>query len=148
MLAGAFCVLLVAGCGGSEEQGVRQGPGEYADQLTVATNHARSDLDLPSLDASDCLERAARERAAELVGEQLEHRPLVAVTERCAAGGRVAENLVETSRDPAAVVDAWLGSSGHRNNLVDPALREIGTACVATQQGVLCSQLSAAPASG
>lgn len=92
---------------------------------------------------SGCLEEAAVERAEALVGQPLEHRPLTGVVSTCVPGGRVAENLVRSSASPEAVVDAWLKSPGHRNNLLDPALRVTGVGCARDADEVLCAQLFA-----
>jgi uncharacterized protein YkwD len=109
--------------------------------LVEKTNDARSAEGLPTLDWSECAAAAARERATALVGEELAHEPLGDVIERCAPGGRAAENLVESEPDAVAVVEAWMASAGHRNNIVDPVWDEIGVGCRSTATGMVCSQL-------
>lgn len=57
-----------------------------------------------------------------------------------AAGCRpsfVAENLALGQRDPAEVVEGWMGSSGHRQNLLSPRARAIGLGVAATPKGPL-----------
>jgi uncharacterized protein YkwD len=39
---------------------------------------------------------------------------------------RAAENIAAGQPSPAAVVAAWMGSSGHRANIVDCRLTELG----------------------
>jgi uncharacterized protein YkwD len=39
-----------------------------------------------------------------------------------------AENVAFGQASPAAAVTSWMGSSGHRANILNPALRELGTA--------------------
>jgi len=75
------------------------------------------------------------------VGGPLEHRPLPDVARRCTDTGRVAENLVRSAVTPGEVVAAWMGSTGHRNNLVDPAMRAVGTGCRPDGDELLCVQL-------
>ena len=118
-----------------------QAPADYAEALAEATNQTRTAEGLDAVGRSACAARAARERAAELVGQDLEHRPLTDVTRACAPGGRISENLVDSAADPDAVVEAWMRSPGHRNNIVDPAQVEMGIGCVPSGDGVLCSQL-------
>jgi uncharacterized protein YkwD len=59
--------------------------------------------------------------------------------------GLTAENLSRAAVPPADVVQAWLESPGHRNNLLSPELTRVGVACVTDvddeQQLVLCSQV-------
>lgn len=38
----------------------------------------------------------------------------------------VAENVAQGFPDPAAVMQGWMGSSGHRRNILTPDLREAG----------------------
>lgn len=106
-------------------------PEGYAAQLVATTNAVRDAEGVPSLRGSACAVDQARQRAAALVGAPLEHAPLDAVVAACAPPGDVAaENLSRTAADPDAVVDAWMGSHGHRANLLDPTLTEVGIACV------------------
>lgn len=39
------------------------------------------------------------------------------------------ENLAAGQRTPASVVNAWMGSDGHRKNLLNPKFTDIGVAC-------------------
>lgn len=48
-------------------------------------------------------------------------------------GGMTAENLAygeESLATPAAIVDGWMHSPGHRRNILFPALRDIGIGIV------------------
>jgi len=44
-----------------------------------------------------------------------------------------------------AVIDAWMHSPGHRSNLLDPTLTEIGVGCVRDGRSMLCSQVFLGP---
>lgn len=139
LLAGVFtCLVLVASC--AEDESTPLDADEYARELTQATNDAREELGLDPLTPSDCLAAEARERATVLVGQELEHLPLNGVSEVC-GGTRAAENLVETTLEPTAAVSEWMQSSGHRNNIIDPSLTEVGTGCAKAKAHMLCSQL-------
>jgi uncharacterized protein YkwD len=116
-------------------------PEAYAAALVEATNETRAELGLPPLRWSRCLETEAMARATALVGKPLEHTSLGDTAARCASGGRVAENLVDAAASPAEVLEAWMDSPGHRNNLIDPALDRTGLACTDSGDNLLCSQL-------
>lgn len=109
-------------------------------QLVEATNQARAELGLDELQWSDCAADEGRRRAADLIGSDLEHAPLNGVIEACDAA-KAAENLVNSSASPTEVVEAWMASPGHRNNIVDPELSEIGIGCVENDESIRCSQV-------
>lgn len=118
----------------------------YAAGLVDATNAARRTDGLDPLDPSTCARDGAAARAAELVGEDtLEHAPLGPVLDACAGPSVAAENLSRAAAEPPAVVDAWLGSPGHRANVLDPTLDELGVTCVVDGDQVLCSAVFLGP---
>jgi uncharacterized protein YkwD len=121
-------------------------PTEYAARLLAETREERDEAGVPRLEESGCATEQALSRATALVGAPLEHAPLDEVVTACApAGGTAAENLSRASAAPAEVVDAWMGSPGHRANLLDPALTSVGVACVADATegdgGLVCAQV-------
>jgi len=93
-----------------------------------------------------CAQDAAQKRAKALIGKaELTHALLSGVIAGCASGTTAAENLSKAAATPAAVIDAWMGSPGHRSNLLDPALTEIGVGCVLDGKSMLCSQVFLGP---
>jgi uncharacterized protein YkwD len=46
-----------------------------------------------------------------------------------------AENVAWNQRDAQSVVNTWMNSSGHRANILDPNLKEIGAAMVRSSKG-------------
>lgn len=121
-------------------------PDAYATELVDLTNEARVEEGLEELELSSCAREAALERAAALVGEEeLVHAPLAPVIDACMPLTTAAENLVNSTAVPMDVVEAWLGSPGHRANIVDPALTEIGIGCVPDGLKILCSQVFLGP---
>ncbi|MEE6283185.1 CAP domain-containing protein [Georgenia sp. MJ170] len=160
VLVTAASLLVLAGCAAEPGPGPTAEPStaatappasspaadEYAVELVALTNDVRRDEGLEELAPSECAREAALERAAALVGaEELEHAPLGPVLERCAPQTTAAENLVNSAATPAEVTDAWLGSPGHRANIVDPALTEIGIGCVEDDAALLCAQIFLGP---
>lgn len=116
-------------------------PVAYAAALVASTDAARVAEGLDPLVVSACAQQAAGERAQALVGHaELTHALLDGVSSTCGVS-RAAENLSRAAAPAPDVVDAWLGSPGHRNNLLDPDLREVGVACVPDGAALLCSQV-------
>ena len=117
-------------------------PSRYAAQLVDETNDARAEHDLPALAVSDCAAAAGGERAAALIGgEELEHAPMGSVIAQCTPYTVAAENLVRAAATPDDVVEAWLESPGHRANLLDRDLEQVGIGCLLDGDEMLCSQV-------
>jgi uncharacterized protein YkwD len=166
--AGVATVVLVAavtaGCGGGDGAVTPADPGTtpsspapasslsptdpsaYAAEIIAETDRARAAAGLPALTGSDCAQAAALPRAEALVGRpDLEHAPMDAVLTACAPRTTAAENLSRAAATPAQIVDAWLGSYGHRENLLDPQLTDVGVACVRDDDAMLCAQIFLGP---
>lgn len=121
-------------------------PGEYAAQVVRGTNDVRAAQRLPRLRGSTCARDGAILRAAALAGKAgLTHAPLAGVLATCVPFGTAAENLSRTAASPATVVGAWMHSPGHRSNLLDPDLTEIGVGCLPDGSRMLCSQVFLGP---
>jgi uncharacterized protein YkwD len=121
-------------------------PIEYAEQIVRETNVVRHAQGLPVLGGSKCAHDDALQRASALIGKsQLTHAPLAGAIARCKPASTAAENLSRAAASPKAVVDAWMGSPGHRSNLLDPAVTEIGVGCVLDGEAMLCSQVFLGP---
>jgi uncharacterized protein YkwD len=121
-------------------------PEAYAAELVAQTNTVRGDDGLEALSVSQCATTAAVARATALEGDKaLEHASLTPVIQACAPATTAAENLVRAAATPHDVVDAWLDSPGHRANLLDPALEQIGIGCLLDGDEMLCSQVFLGP---
>lgn len=106
-------------------------PEQYAAALEDGVNAARAQVGVPTLEHEDCLEPVAGDRADALVGApKLVHAPLAPVQQRCPGGTLAAENLSRTANPPQDVVQAWLDSPSHRDNLVNVELRRGAIGCV------------------
>jgi uncharacterized protein YkwD len=119
-------------------------PATYGQLVVEETNAVRAEHGLGALAPSECARDQALTRADALLGsDELTHAPLTPVQQACAPpSGIAAGNLSRSAAAPADVVQAWMGSPGHRNNLLDPGLTHIGVGCVPDEAGVmLCSQV-------
>lgn len=104
---------------------------QYAAALEEGVNATREQVDVPTLQHDDCLEAVAVDRATALIGApDLVHAPLPPVKQRCPGGTIAAENLSRTAHPPQDVVQAWLDSPSHRDNLVAADLRRSAIGCV------------------
>jgi uncharacterized protein YkwD len=104
---------------------------EYAAALEEGVNAARAQLGLPPLQHDDCLEAVAVDRAEALIGApELVHAPLPPVKQSCPGSTIAAENLSRTAHPPQDVVQAWLDSPSHRDNLVAADLLRGAIGCV------------------
>lgn len=139
--------LAITGCAlllGSEDGPGEPGPGSmdephrYAEALTDAVAAVRAGHDLPVPARSGCAADAAVARAGDLIGSELVHAPLDDVLSDCGVA-LAAENLSRTAAAPGDVVEAWLASPGHRDNLLDPELTGAGAGCVRDGTELLCA---------
>jgi uncharacterized protein YkwD len=145
-------VLGLAGCGSGPDRASQPSsaapsdPVAYAAQILRDTNDVRQARGLTPLGGSLCAQRAALQRAGDLVGvATLAHASLTGVIARCAPATTAAENLSRAAASPAAVIDAWMDSPGHRSNILDPGLTELGVGCVPEHGAMLCSQVYLGP---
>jgi uncharacterized protein YkwD len=156
-LALGACLLTSAACApgpGSEHPSAtstasstaNRDPLVYAAQMVRETNAVRHTRGLGELAASPCARDAALRRAADLIGKpELTHAALADVIATCTPASTAAENLSRADASPAVVVAAWMSSPGHRSNLLDPALTQIGVACLPDRGKILCSQVFLGP---
>lgn len=114
--------------------------GAFARELYDRANLERVEEGMEPLIWSDCLAQKAAERAAPFVEDpDLEHDVLTAT---CQPGASAGENLSRSDRTPAQVVEAWMGSPGHRANILSPAFLISGVGCHQGESGVFaCSEL-------
>jgi uncharacterized protein YkwD len=106
-------------------------PEQYAAALEEGVNAARAQRDVAPVEHDGCLAAVAVQRAGALIGApKLVHAPLEPVQESCPGGAFAAENLSRTAQPPQDVVQAWLDSPSHRDNLVDPELSRGAIGCV------------------
>jgi len=104
-------------------------PADYAQELFAKTNEQRVDQGLAELAWSECLEAKALPRAlTTLPTDALTHEPLAAT---CDPGAKSGENLTRGPYPADNVVERWMGSEGHRANILDPEFTTSGIACVA-----------------
>ncbi|MEM1237194.1 MAG: CAP domain-containing protein [Pseudomonadota bacterium] len=123
-----------------------------ATEVVAATNAYRADQGRRALTIDAALTRAARAHACELVEtSRFSHDGAngSGVGDRVSASGYgwrfVAENIALGQRGAQAVVSGWIGSRGHRRNLLSRDATQIGVASVPTSRGPMWVMVLAAP---
>lgn len=140
-IAGLFALLLLGGAVALEHFGKIALPGS-SDDLTAAvlpgavvalTNEEREDRDLPMLTANALLSNAAQLKADDMAAKSYYAHVSPDGTvppywlDRVGYKYQImAENLVIDRPNADAVVSAWMGSSNHRENILNPVFTEIG----------------------
>jgi uncharacterized protein YkwD len=118
------------------------------------TNKARADNKLPPLKPNALLFQAARAHSENMAKQDKLAHELDGkrVGDRVTAAGykwhEVAENVAASDvGTPEEIVNGWLKSEGHRKNLLNPALTEIGLGVAKKGEGdKYFTQVFAAPA--
>lgn len=126
--------LLLAASPGTAAQAAPSGPATQAERYAAAahasTNQQRTAEGLRALQQDRCLRRAAARQATAMArAGALSHQDLSAVLAAC--GLRAAgENVGVGFASGRGVVRGWMGSPGHRANLLEPRYRREGIAAV------------------
>ncbi len=116
----------------SFEEGVKIRLVAIERSVVAATNANRAEYGLPPLEVDEDLMRSARRHCAWMTNnESMRH-----------TSDPVAENIAMGQDSPESVLRTWMGSSGHRANILNGAFRRIGVAAYQTPRGVIfwCQQ--------
>lgn len=118
----------------------------YASSITTKeiidrTNLARTTRGIHSLKANQLLTRAAEDKAADMVAKDYWAHiapdgtpPWSFITKAGYSYAIAGENLARNFQDPESVIDAWLASPSHRDNVINEQYSEIG---VAVMHGIM-----------
>ena len=116
-------------------------PPTMVDEIVARTNAERATAGLPALEVSTCATEQAAARTATLAAEhRFEHDPLEPVLAACGSSS-VGENLAQGYPTALAVVAGWMGSDGHRANILGDAYTQIGVGCATGPDGLICAQV-------
>lgn len=115
-----------------------------ADEVVRYTNDARSRNGLPALRANSRLMEAARIHAEQMAAAQRSAHTISGaryptMQDRLAAVGynymQAAENVAWNQRSAQEAVGSWMSSTGHRANILDAGLTEMGAAMARSSRG-------------
>lgn len=130
--------------GSSTGGGATPAGASVAEDVVRHTNDARTRNGLPALRTSTKLMEAARIHAEQMASAQravhtISGARYPTMQDRINAVGyaymQIAENVAWNQRGAQEVVASWMSSSGHRANILDPGLTEIGAAMARSSRG-------------
>lgn len=110
----------------------------YETRVVQLVNAARTSRGLRPLAVSSCADRYAEGWATHLAGVRtLVHRSdLGAMLGACGAS-MVGENIAYGGVTADALVQMWMGSTGHRENILNPSYTHVGTGATRTSDGTV-----------
>jgi hypothetical protein len=118
-----------------------------ADEVLVMVNQARAEAGVPPLRANAALQTAAQSWAQYMaLNNYLNHigRNGSTPADRMAAagyqGGTTGENLAKGLSNPISVMNAWLHSSSHRVNILNPNFTDLGVGVYTSAYGIFWVQ--------
>lgn len=116
-------------------------PDAFAESLLYAVNRERDDNNRDWLLSNKYLDEAAKERACEIADAYGHTRPdgsswTTVLEEQEITCSRWGENIAAGQADAQTVVDQWMDSAGHKENLLDKRFEEAGSGCY-YENGVL-----------
>ena len=118
--------------------------GTTSAEVVTYTNEARAQNGLAPLSASAKLMDAARIQAQQMAAFQVVDHTISGaqyptLQSRLQAVGysysSAAENIAWNQPDARSAMNSWMSSSGHRANILDPNLREMGAAMARSARG-------------
>jgi len=127
---------VAAGAAGIGAAGGGGGAAAITNSIADLTNVERSRAGLAALRVEGRLMKAAQMQAEQMASlgrmdHVLSDGPYPAPKDRLAAAGykwrAFAENIAYGQRGPEAVTESWMGSAGHRANMLNGSYTEIGT---------------------
>jgi uncharacterized protein YkwD len=107
--------------------------GSYEQQVFTLTNAQRAANGCPALAWNTTLAAVARAHSQDMATKSyFDHNTLLGITpaQRLTAAGytwtQMAENIAAGQATPADVVATWMGSTGHRANILNCSLKDLG----------------------
>lgn len=122
-------------------------PAYTASEIISITNATRQSYDLDPLHPNDALNQAAAIKAQAMISAKSwsHNTPDQTTWQFIDASGYkysvAGENLARNFESATAVVDAWLNSPSHRNNLLSPQYTQIGVSIIQTDDDDINSLL-------
>lgn len=107
-------------------------PAGWVAEVLALANAERHDAGVAPLANHPALAKAARRRAIDMAASgSLSHDGWSTIIRLFGyLGGLLGENIAYGYGSPAAVVSGWMGSSGHRANILRSGFRDSGVGCV------------------
>ena len=108
----------------------------YEAEVIAATNAERTDRVLVTVRAETCVDSYAEAQARQMAAQgRMFHQDLGPVLAACDLQ-RVGENVAYGYPSGTAVTAGWMGSAGHRANILKPEFRLIGVGAAQGSDGL------------
>jgi uncharacterized protein YkwD len=134
--AGLFAVSTASPVHAAESQTYLNG---YESQVVSAINAQRAKYGLRALSYTACPDKYSEALALKLrTSSVLTHQSMTTVMNGCHAT-RAAENIARARMPAKNLVALWMGSPGHRANILDRYVTQVG---VGTQCSTLCTTVA------
>ncbi|TMN22208.1 hypothetical protein FFL34_08755 [Lentibacillus cibarius] len=111
----------------------QQGIGEYASEVIKLTNRERNKQGLPALKTDKQLSRVARNKSMDMKQKNyFSHKsptygsPFDMMKQFDVTFQSAGENIARGQRTPEQVVEGWMNSKAHRNNILNDSFTHIG----------------------
>jgi uncharacterized protein YkwD len=99
---------------------------DYEADVVTATNQERTSRRITALTMQACVNQYANTHAARMASEKrMYHQELGPILSACNLNG-VGENVAYGYASGTAVTAGWMGSTGHRQNILNPSYRLLG----------------------
>jgi hypothetical protein len=109
--------------------------GRYEADVVSATNAERTSRGLRALSTQACVDRYAEQQAARMAAERrMYHQDLGPILSACNLRA-VGENVAYGYPSGQAVTAAWMGSTGHRRNILNSGYRLLGVGAAQSSDG-------------
>ena len=107
----------------------------YEADVVTATNQERTSRGITALTTQACVNQYANTHAARMAAEKrMYHQELGPILSACNLNG-VGENVAYGYTSGAAVTAGWMGSTGHRQNILNPSYRLLGVGAAQDADG-------------
>lgn len=118
--------------------GVFECPAGYEEEVIRQVNTERASAGVAPLSSNRQLNCSSRNHTAWMIqNNYFAHDGWIDFIRAAGyTGGTLGENIAMGYTTPSAVMSGWLGSSGHRANILNGAFRDIGVACLTGANGV------------
>ncbi|GAA4347933.1 hypothetical protein GCM10023145_07610 [Angustibacter luteus] len=140
-MAVALAAGVVAGAGVAPAQAAvsQSYLNAYEVRVVKAINAQRVSHHLKPLSYTSCPDRYAERLATQLrTKSTLTHQALLPIMKACSAN-RASENIARANLPARSLVALWMRSPGHRANILDPKVNQIG---VGTQCASQCTTVT------
>jgi len=99
------------------------------------TNSERADEGVEELRKQRCVDRFAGRQAKRMAAQdRMFHQDLGPIMEKCGLAG-AGENVAAGYSSASSVVSAWMGSPGHKANILRPSFRLLGVGARRSDSG-------------